>query len=772
MVVVTRQCRDAGGPRRSHAAISLATRRQRRSVASILLAFAVLSSTSVFAQTQALPLERIFASPSLSGPDIRGLKVSPDGQRVSYLQGKQDDREQLDLWEYHIADRSHRLLLDSRELVPEETLSDEEKARRERQRLGGLRGIVEYSWAADGSALLIPLGGDLYYRPLGSNEVARPLTTTDAFETDARLSPKGSSVAFIREQNLFVIDVKTGSERQLTHDGGGTIKNGMAEFIAQEEMGRDTGYWWSPDEYRIAFLRIDERPVAVARRHEIYADEVRVVEQRYPYAGEANVRVELGVIELMDGTVSWIDLGTDPDFYLPRVAWLPDGLRLSYQWQPRDQKTLELRIVDTTTNEQRTLLTETSATWINLHDDLRFLDDGEHFIWASERSRSGHKHLYLYSLSGELLRPLTAGNWAVDSVEGVSAEYVFFSAAAESPTQKHLYRQSLSIPEPREPQRLSSAAGWHAVTMNDAATLYVDRYSSQARPPRTVLYDAEGRELATLLDNAIDEDHPYWPYHERHQAAEFGTLEASDGQLLHYRLTRPADFDADRRYPVFVFVYGGPHSQTVVNQWGRLFEQYMLQQGFLVFSLDNRGMARRGHGFEAPIYRRMGKAEVEDQLRGVRFLTSLDYVDAERIGIFGWSYGGYMTLMSLLSAPEVFAAGVAVAPVTDWRLYDTHYTERYLGHPADEDYAESSVFGLIESFESELPPLLVMHGMADDNVLFTNSTRLFEALQQKGLLFETMTYPGGKHGLSGAQTQTHVYNMIASFFRRHLGPSQ
>jgi dipeptidyl-peptidase-4 len=375
-------------------------------------------------------------------------------------------------------------------------------------------------------------------------------------------------------------------------------------------------------------------------------------------------------------------------------------------------------------------------------------------------------------LHGDGTRVLTAGDWSVDAVEGIDAEYVYFTAAADGPTEKHLYRQWLDTSRPAQPERITREPGWHEVTMSRAANLFIDQYSSQDRPPRIALHTAAGERITTILDNSLDESHPYWPYSARHVAPEFGTLTAADGQTLHYRLTKPYDFDAERRYPVHVFVYGGPHGQTVYDRWGRLHEQYFQQQGYVIFSLDNRGMGRRGHVFESPLYRRMGDVEVEDQLRGVEFLKSLDFVDPDRIGLFGWSYGGYMTLMTLLKAPDAFAAGVAVAPVTDWRLYDTFYTERYLGDPASSEsgYTESAVFPWIDRLDAPLPPLLVMHGMADDNVLFTHSTQLFDALQAKGVIFDAMPYPGGKHSLSGARTQTHVYSTIAAFFARHLAP--
>ncbi len=724
-------------------------------------------------QAEALTIERIFASPTLEGPSLMKLKVAPTGDRVTFLRGKQDDREQLDLWEYHIADEELRLLVDSKRLVPDEgVLSEEEKGRRERQRLAGLRGIIEYAWAEAGDALLFPLGGDLYYYRLDQGSPKR-LTATESFETDPQFSPRGNFVSFIRDQNLYAVDVRTGEERQLTSDGGGTIKNGMAEFVAQEEMDRDTGYWWSGDERRIAFLKVDQSPVAVTRRYEIDADEVRVIEQRYPYTGTPNVIVRLGVVEVEGGAITWIDLGEETDIYLPRVKWLPDSRRLSYQVQSRDQTRLDLNITDVAAGSPRIVLTETAPTWVNLHDDLRFLERQDAFVWSSERT--GFRHLYLYATAGELIRPLTAGDWLVDRVEGVdeAAGRVYFTATEKSALEKHLYSQSLDTETPAAATRITRREGFHEIEMPKSAGVYIDTYSSRDQPPQVSLKRADGEHLTWLVENRIDEDHPYRPYLQAHRPTEFGTLEAADGQRLYYRVTTPLGFDPARQYPVFVHVYGGPGAQMVTKSWSRriLIEQYMAQHGFVVFALDNRGSKRRGKAFEDPIHLSMGTVEVDDQVRGVEFLKTLPYVDPDRIGVFGWSYGGYMVLMSLFQHPDAYAAGVSVAPVTDWSLYDTHYTERYMGTPEGnaEGYARGSVLPFAERLSK---PLLIAHGMADDNVLFTHSTKVFKALQDSGKLFDQMTYPGGKHGLSGTKTETHAYRTVVEFFEKHLGQRQ
>lgn len=717
-----------------------------------------------------LTIERIFASPSISGPNLRSLQVSPAGDRVTFLQGKADDREQLDLWEYHIADQATRLLVDSRVLVPEEkSLSAEEEARRERQRLAGLSGIIAYQWSTDGKALLFPLSGDLYFYDLATGKAKR-LTNTETFETDPQLSPDGKQVAFIRNQNLFVIDIASGVERQLTLDGKDTIHNGVAEFAAQEEMDRDTGYWWSPDSNRIAFIRFDESPVEITQRYEIDADSVTVVDQRYPYTGTPNVTLKLGVVPAHGGEKQWLDLGDDTDFYLPRVNWMPDSQHLMYQWQSRDQQTLELRVADLADGHQHVRVTETADTWVNLHHDLTFLKNSDQFIWSSERS--GFRHLYLYSNKGELIRAITRGNWPVDKLEGVDedAGLAYFTANKDNVTEQQLY--AVSYQQDNAPvRRITERDGWHAIDMADSANVYIDTYSSRNQPPQVSLHRADGQRLTWLLENALDDEHPYAAYLDSHQNTEFGQLTAEDGQTLHYRMLKPEGFVSSRRYPVFVYVYGGPHVQVVGNSWDRriLFEQYMAQQGFVVFSIDNRGSARRGTRFENPIYKSMGTVEVRDQLAGVEYLKSRPYVDPDRIGIFGWSYGGYMTLMSVMQGGDAFALGVSVAPVTDWRLYDTHYTERYMQTPQQnpDGYATGNVLTYTDNLSaSGETPLLVIHGMADDNVLFTHSTLLFKDLQDKGKLFDVMTYPGAKHGISGSVSQTHVYRTIAEYFKQ------
>lgn len=712
-----------------------------------------------------LQLERLFADPALSGPTPKSLSYSPDGSRITYLKGKVSDANRLDLWQYQIKTGQHSLLVDSDSLFSGvETLSDEEKARRERLRLFA-SGIVSYSWSKDGKALLFPLNGDIYYFELGSQK-SRKLTNTAEFETDAQISPKGRFVSFVREQNIYVLDLKTGQEQQLTKDGQGPVKNGMAEFVAQEEMGRMTGYWWAPDDSKIAFTQFDESGVAEVLRNEIYASEIKLYNQRYPYAGAANVKIRLGVVPVAGGVANWVDLGQAQDIYLPRVQWTQDPNLLSYQWQSRDQQKLELRLADLRSGQQRTLLTETSNTWLNLHDDLHFLANKNELIWASERD--GFKHLYLFDLNGQLKQQLTKGDWVVNKLESVNEKTgeLYFSGRKDSVLESHLYRLPL---KGGEPQRLTSAAASHAVVVAKDGSGFLDSYSSVNALPKVQLNDRNGKVLTVLEANELDADHPLTPYWDGLIKPTFGTLTAKDGQTLHYRMFAPKDRQAGKKYPVIVSVYGGPGAQRVTNSWsGRdLYFHYMAQRGYIIFQLDNRGSENRGKKFEDPIYRKLGVVEVEDQITGVEFLRSLPFVDPARIGVYGHSYGGYMAIMSMFKAGDYFAAGVSGAPVTDWSLYDTHYTERYLGHPASnaEGYSQSAVFPYAGGLKGDL---LIYHGMADDNVLFTNSTKLFSELQQQGKMFEMMTYPGSKHAMFGQQVQTHLHKTITSFFDRTL----
>jgi dipeptidyl-peptidase-4 len=736
----------------------------------------VACAAATASQAAELTIDRLFDAPDLSGPSMVGLKISADAARVTYLQGRPDDKDRLDLWEYNLLERRARILVDSKVMAPaNEKLSAEELGRRERQRTAALSGILEYSFAPSGRALLFPLDGRLYYYDLAkpAQNALVQIAPGTGFATDAAISPHGRYVSYVRDQNLFAYDLTAKIEKALTRDGAGPIKNGMAEFVAQEEMDRSTGYWWAPDDRRIAFARVDESPVKVWQRFEIEADNVSTFDQRYPAAGEPNVLIRLGVSDLSTGEVTWIDLGSDQDMYLARVNWLPDGKTLAIQRESRDQRRLDLLFANIDTGASRVVLTETSTSWIELNDELSFLKKSPEFIWAS--ARDGYRHLYLYDYDGRLVRQLTAGEWNVDdfrtrAIKGIDETHrvIFFTATEKSPIERHLYRASLDTPDPRSVTRISREDGLHHITMSRDTRFYADDFNSRTQPPQVSLRAADGSLITYLIENRLDKQHPDAPYLADNSIPEFGTLAAADGQLLQYRLFKPARFDATKHYPAIVDVYGGPAVQRVLDGWtGSSFTQILTRAGYVVFQLDNRGSAFRGTAFQAPIHGRLGEVEVTDQVQGARWLGSQPYVDPSRIGVWGWSYGGYLTLMLMFKAPEVFRAGVSGAPVTDWLLYDTHYTERYLERPSDNaaGYQASSVLSYAEGLRGNL---LVIHGMADDNVLFLHSTKLFRRLQDLGKPFEVMVYPGAKHGLTRQQVGRHAYATILRFFDQNL----
>ena len=485
------------------------------------------------------------------------MKISPDGRLVAYLRARDDDKDRFDLWAFDVRNSRDRLLVDSRTLAgADRALSTEEEARRERQRTSAYSGIVEYSFAPDSRHLLIPLNGDLYVYDLARKpaDAVRRLTSTDAYETDSRFSPRSNFVSFVRDQNLYLIDLATGKERAVTRDGGGLVSFGVAEFIAQEEMDRDTGYWWSPDERHIALARVDESPVAEVERFEIQAAGATVVRQRYPATGARNARVDLFVADLAAESRLQLDLGANADVYLPEVEWFPDSRGIAVQRQSRDQKTLELLRFDALSGRGRVLITEHNDFWVPLNHELTFLRRTPQFIWAS--SRDGFQHLYLYGNDGQLIRQITTGEFMVEgespeaAVRAVDerADRVYFTANLPSPVERQMYWVSLN--SPGAPQRVTTGAGWHSIAMSKDARVFVDVFSNVDSPRNVSLRTAGGKLLSSMLPNRLDATHPYAPFVDEHVRAELGTITAADGQTMQYRLLKPRNLTPGKRYPV------------------------------------------------------------------------------------------------------------------------------------------------------------------------------------------------------------------------------
>lgn len=756
--------------------------------ASLLFATPAIAEEDPVSEPQDLTFERVFASPSLNGPSPRQAKLSPDGRYLTLLRNRADDLQRYDLWAYDRAKSEWSMLVDSEKLGSGRELSEDEKMQRERARIGSLKGIVSYQWNADGSGLLVPLDGDLYLAKLDGT--IQRLTDTEESELNPSLSKTGKYVSFVRDRQLWVGE--TGKDAApITPKEADTIRWGEAEFVAQEEMSRLAGYWWSPDDKRIVVQRTDEARVGVVTRAAIGATGTKVFDQRYPVAGSDNAIVELFVMDPDGGNKIKVDLTSDQpaedynpadptDFYIARVDWTPDG-RLFVQRQNRQQTRLDLLEVDLSTGQTSFITAEfpwRDEYWINLSDNYRFLKDGS-FVWWSERDGFGHlyhsfrgmkfqaKDGVKPELVGTFLpiiptdRSLTEGNWVVTKLVGVDEDTktVFFTGNKDGVLEQHVYR--LDLAKPGEITRLTESGFTYAATMDEKGQTLLITRSSDDSPPQTYLADRDGKLLTWIEENALDADHPYTPFLASHRPTTYGTIQAEDGTSLYWEMITP-EMEPGKRYPVFYSHYGGPGPQTVANGWTGALRQAIVDKGYIWFQLDNRGSANRGVEFEQPIYRAMGGVEVRDQKAGAEYLKTLDFVDPAKIAIYGWSYGGYMTLKQLQADPGLYAAGIAGAPVTKWELYDTHYTERFMGDPREvpEAYAKASA---IPEATRMTDPLLLIHGMADDNVVFENSSELISILQEANRPFEMMLYPGQTHSVAGEQISPQMWNTIFRF---------
>ncbi|HVB98102.1 MAG TPA: S9 family peptidase [Candidatus Dormibacteraeota bacterium] len=709
-----------------------------------------------------LTLESIFGDQPLHAPLVGGIEWSPDGRTLSYFQPTAFGRE---LWALDAATGRRKRLIDAATLGrlldpwPVTWL----------QRTGFGRQLPQrYFWSPGGGALLLRSSSKLVWYDLESGR-SRSLVAGKEPLTDPKISPDGKWVSFIRDYNLWVVNVRTGRERPLTRDGSEALRDGQVDWLYPEELDLFTAYWWSPDSSRIAYLQFNESRVL---RYPLIAPDsygAAIDWTRYPLAGQANPVVRLGVVGVSGGNghTVWMDTGGDTNIYLPRVAWLPGSGQVAIERLNRAQTRLDLLFADAATGRSRLVLGEKDRYWINVAGAPYFLPDGR-FLWLSERT--GFRHIYLYDSTGHLIRPLTGGDWVVTHLAGVDRKdgLVYFVATREGPLERQLYRVRL---DGTHLARVSRQAGTHEILMAPGAASYLDTDSSVMKPYRQDLYSAAGRRVATLSDGQIPQLAGM-----RLGPVRFLQLHAADGAMLEAEMILPPVFSPARQYPVIVYVYGGPGEQSVRDMWGSsifLWHEMMAQKGYIVFLLDNRGTYNRGHAFETPIDHRFGIVDVQDQLVGAHYLLSLPYVDPSRIGVWGWSYGGTMTLHLLFRDGGIFKAGVAVAPVTDWRQYDTVYTERYLGTPEQdpEGYRAGSPVTYAGGLAGKL---LIVQGTDDDNVHFSNTTELLGALIEEDLYaghVQTMILPGRGHPISDTPALFALFERMTDFFLRQLGPA-
>lgn len=636
--------------------------------------------------------------------------------------------------------------------------------------------IQDYQFSADETKLLIKTDVEqIWRRSTRENyfvydrdeDTTRKLTQSDKKQQYAKFSPAGDKAAFVQDNNLFWVDLESGEETQITTDGEqNKIINGAADWVYEEEFGFAKAWFWSPDGKKIAFYKFDESRVKeffYTQWGSLYPGKVQY---KYPKAGEKNSIVKIGVYDLASGETTWMDLGDETDQYIPRINWTQDPEVLAIRRMNRLQNTQDLMLADASTGKTHIIKTEKSETWIDVNDDLTFLENGEQFIYTSEED--GYNHIYLYDLDGNLVRQVTDGKWEVTEFLGYDSksQKVYYISTEESPLERHLY--SIGI-DGKNKQQLSSGEGWTSVDMSRDYSYYIETFSTPENPPEYTLHTGDGEQVRVLEDNAgLEQTLAEYEMPEK----EYIKIDLPQATLNGYML-KPADFDTTQKYGVIFYVYGGPGSQTVTKQFATtgqraMWHRFLVEQGYLVISIDNRGTGARGRDFEKQVYKKLGQYEIEDQIGAAKLLAGRhSYIDGTRMAIWGWSYGGYMAALGISKGNEVFNSAISVAPVTSWRFYDTIYTERFMQTPQmnPEGYKKGSPITYANKIKGNY---LLIHGTGDDNVHFQNSMEWANALIASDIPFQSMYYPNRNHGIYGGNTRKHLYQTMTDFILENL----
>jgi dipeptidyl-peptidase-4 len=681
-------------------------------------------------------------------------RPTPDGKAVLFLRA-QPRVAKLRLYEFDVASGKTRELLTPEAVLKgaEEHLTPEEKARRERQRVS-VGGFTDFQLSDDGENILVSLSGRLYLVGRRDQKITE-LKTGSGTLIDPQFLPDGKSVSYVLGNDLYLLDLATQKETRLTSDGTEKRSHGLAEFVAQEEMHRHHGYWWSPDSKSILYQETDTDGVEIWHVADPVHPEQAALPSYYPRPGKANVKVRLGAIPVAGGKTTWLDWDVKNYPYLARVDWPKNG-PLTILVQTRTQDEIVLLKVDPETSKTTKLLSESDPAWVNLPSNVpKWLDDGSGFLWISE-SGKGRK-LELRDKSGKLVRILVPQSEGFDALLDLDSKAgsVVYSASSD-PTQSQLFRCSL---EGGKTEPLSKEPGVHSATFSRDHSLFVHPAALRDAMPVTTVRKADGTVIGELP--SVAENPPFTPRTE--------TVTVGDADYSAY-IVRPRNFKEKTKYPVIVHVYGGPTHQVVQESMGtRLIDQWIADQGFLVVAIDNRGTPRRGRDWEKSVREKFGSVPLEDQVAGLKALgKKFPEMDLDRVGIYGWSFGGYMAALGVMREPDVFKAGVAGAPVVDWLDYDTHYTERYLGLPETQAaaYKEASLLTYAKNLHR---PLLLVHGTADDNVFFRHTLKLSNELFREGRDFDLLPLPGLTHMVPDPVVTQRLYGKFATYFKTHLG---
>ncbi|MFL6451570.1 MAG: DPP IV N-terminal domain-containing protein [Bryobacteraceae bacterium] len=616
----------------------------------------------------------------------------------------------------------------------------------------------DVQWFPDGKRLLVSEGGDLFSVTIASGAFEQ-LTRTREPEFDPKLSPDGHYVSFRRGPNLFALGLESKKLNQLTKDGSETLLNGQLDWVYPEELDLNTAHWWSPDSRSIAYLQFDITHEPVFPQVSLLTPSGLLEPERYPKAGDPNAEVRLGVVSALGGETQWMNLGEPRDNLLARVAWVPNSKSITAVKLNRIQNKLDLYLAEVATGRATVILHQEDPFWINVAGAPRFLPGGDQFLWTTEQD--GFRHIYLYSHDGRMQKQLTRGEWEVDRLIGLDpdGQHVLYTSNEESPLERQLYAISLDGADKR---KLSQGPGTHSISAGPTPSFYLDTVSNLKSPPQAMLHKTDGSEVRVYRkpDDADANEYEILP-------TEIVKVAAADGTPLYARLIKPAGFQSGKMYPAIVMVYGGPGVQEVRDTWqGLSWDQVLAHKGFVVWQLDNRGSAGRGHKFESVIFRNMGTHELEDQKRGIEHLVSLGFVDPRRIGLYGWSYGGYMTLYTVTHSSGLIKAAIAGAPVTNWCNYDSIYTDRYMGLPTENELAYRSTSPQTAAGELQ-SKLLIIHNVEDDNVHFANTMQMADALEKANRQFSMLLYPQKTHGVSGP-ARRHLLEETTSFFEANL----
>jgi len=674
---------------------------------------------------------------------------SPDGKHFLYRQGRR-------LVIYDPATGSSKDLIDTSAMDSAAVRAEAAESRPFEWENRRVRD-APVQWSS--GEVLYSSGGDVFLIQADSGKWTQ-LTKTPVAERDPNLSPDGKLVVFRREWDLYAVDIASKRETRLTTGGSDALRNGALDWVYPEELDLGTAYWWSPDSKSIVYMQFDISHEPVYPHEDLRGPRPVYEPQSYPQAGENNPDVRVGVVSARGGNTRWMDVGDTRDkFLIARVGWTPDSRNVYIVRTNRVQNALELLFAAAGSGKTSRILEETDKHWVNVPEDPVFVNGGQQFLWLSEHD--GFRHLHLYSAEGQAVRQLTKSSWEVTGIAGVdeSSGRVYYTSSETSPLERQFYSVKMTG---EDKQRLSISSGTHTIAMGPGGNYYLDTFSSVSSLPRTTIHAGDGHELGVYREQnkRIAEEYEILP-------TELVNFHTADGTLLYARLIRPAGFEAGKKYPAVVLVYGGPDSQGVRNIWmGPDLDQVLARKGFVVWQVDNRGSSGRGHAFETPVFHKLGSVELSDQVAGVEYLISLGFVDKTRIGIRGWSYGGFMTLNAMLNAPDVFRAGIAGAPVTDWRNYDTIYTERYMGLPKDnpDGYKNTALPAQAKSLKGKL---LIAHNVEDDNVLFQNTVQMVDALERAGQPFDMQVYTQKTHGVTGAEARQLNAAMV-DFFERNL----